>query len=597
MNSHELFVSPWTRGLVVIAHEGHEAQVEDFLESEIASMRTHVATHRGLTETAERLSMLFHAIFGIVDCLVAVVMALVIGPITQVTRARRLEESGLLNALGHSKRRLVRRSALETAIMTGIGWLVGLALAWLFFALLRATIYQPSGLPLGLTDLTPIWFSLPIPLVTTAVVMWGTARTFKRFDAVAIVERGKLSMEGADQQETVKRRRAPRSSTKPLSSLTFYPRHRGRGMILIAAMALMILGVSFPAFLFAPMADTMQTFVKPLRQIGVVTPRAGIAVDPGVAAQIRIHPTVAHVIPALNLPLEVQMPPLDWPISIYGLSQDDMQALMPLYELQLKEGRLPQPRTSEIAISEAVAQNRRLHVGDMIGQPVNEQDGAIRTEMVISGILSYLSHAQGEDDPWLGFAWYEYLTSHELYAQHPVHLLVVPHEGQKAEMDAWLRQDLHSDLVEVRTFDWLRRMFPLLGLLLLGVFGVVESLIAVVAAVAMAVLSYVFFVQRRDEFGILHAIGRSQPWLVMRTVGETVSVVTLAWLIGAAMCGAGLAYMQTALYAPRGLALDFLNPTPWLFTLPMPLAVVVVSGGLVARMLSRLDPVSVIERR
>jgi hypothetical protein len=42
---------------------------------------------------------------------------------------------------------------------------------------------------------------------------------------------------------------------------------------------------------------------------------------------------------------------------------------------------------------------------------------------------------------------------------------------------------------------------------------------------------------------------------------------------------------------------DFLNPAPWLFTLPMPLAVVAVSTGLVAWTLSRLDPVSIIERR
>jgi hypothetical protein len=400
-------------------------------------------------------------------------------------------------------------------------------------------------------------------------------------------------MESADRQETIKR-----TSGKPLSSLTFYLRHRHRGMTLVAAMALMILGVSFPAFLFAPVAGAMQqTLAGPLRQIGVVTPRAGITVDPGLAAQIRLHPTVAHVIPAVNLPLEIQIPPLDWPISIHGVSQDDMRVLIALYGLRVEEGRLPQPRSNGIAISEATAQNRRLHVGDMVGQPVNEQDDGIPTEMVVTGILSFPPHVQRKEDPWLGFASYEYLTSHELFAQHPVHLLVVPHEGQRAEMDTWLRQEIHSDLVEVLTFDWLRRMFRLLGLLLLGVFGVVEGVIAVVAAAAMAVLSYVFFAQRREEFGILHAIGRSRAWLVMRALGETVSVVTVAWLIGAAMCGAGLVYMRIVLYAPRGLALNFLNPTPWLFTLPMPLAVVVVSIGLVARMLSRLDPVSIIERR
>jgi hypothetical protein len=74
-------------------------------------------------------------------------------------------------------------------------------------------------------------------------------------------------------------------------------------------------------------------------------------------------------------------------------------------------------------------------------------------------------------------------------------------------------------------------------------------------------------------------------------------VVGVAWLIGALICGASLICMPLGLYAPRGLSLDFLTPTPWLFTLPIPVAVVAVSAGLVVWMLSRLDPVAVIERR
>ncbi len=84
---------------------------------------------------------------------------------------------------------------------------------------------------------------------------------------------------------------------------------------------------------------------------------------------------------------------------------------------------------------------------------------------------------------------------------------------------------------------------------------------------------------------------------ILRTVRETVSVVAVAWLMGAAVCMAGLAYMHIGVYVSKGLTLNFFNPAPWLFILPMPLAVVAVSGGLVTWMLSRLDPVSIVERR
>jgi hypothetical protein len=59
----------------------------------------------------------------------------------------------------------------------------------------------------------------------------------------------------------------------------------------------------------------------------------------------------------------------------------------------------------------------------------------------------------------------------------------------------------------------------------------------------------------------------------------------------------GLICAQVSVYGPRGLSLDFLNPVPWLFTLPIPLVVVIAGTGTISRMLSRLDPVSIIERR
>ena len=97
--------------------------------------------------------------------------------------------------------------------------------------------------------------------------------------------------------------------------------------------------------------------------------------------------------------------------------------------------------------------------------------------------------------------------------------------------------------------------------------------------------------------GILWAMGHSRRWLVLRTVGEMIAVVAVAWLLGAAICLVGLLAMQIGLFAPKGMALDFASPAPWVSTVPLPLAIIAVSAGLVVWMLSRLDPVSIIERR
>jgi ABC-type antimicrobial peptide transport system permease subunit len=128
-------------------------------------------------------------------------------------------------------------------------------------------------------------------------------------------------------------------------------------------------------------------------------------------------------------------------------------------------------------------------------------------------------------------------------------------------------------------------------------FAAIESVIAVVAATALAALNTIFFAQRRDEFGVLHAVGRSRTWLILRTTKETMGVVAAAWLMGAAVCVVSLLYAQANVYAPVGVRLNLLNLSPWLFTLPIPLTVVAASTGTIARMLTKLDPVSIVERR
>jgi hypothetical protein len=74
-------------------------------------------------------------------------------------------------------------------------------------------------------------------------------------------------------------------------------------------------------------------------------------------------------------------------------------------------------------------------------------------------------------------------------------------------------------------------------------------------------------------------------------------VTGAAWGLSAILFLIGLLYLQFRVFVPLGLRLNLFNLTPWLFTLPIPVAVLAATGGTIARMLSRLDPVSIIERR
>ncbi|HUT19264.1 MAG TPA: FtsX-like permease family protein, partial [Anaerolineae bacterium] len=346
VSNHELFISSWTPGLVVVAREGRRDAVGAFLDTAI-SPYAKVWTNRQLDARVKRLSRNFHLMFGAVDGLVAVAIALVVGIINQMVLSRRLAELGLLHAVGHDKAGLVRRLALGTAVVAVLGWVVGLASAWGLFALIKATLYEPYGVKLSLANLVPVWFSIPVPVAAIASVVWNARRTLDRLDAVAIIERDQLSVEGG-QQRTAKRARAPHSVDKPLSSWTFYLRHRRRGLALTLAIGVMILGVAFPAFIFGPMMDAWVTLFEHLRQVSVISPLTELTVDPAVITQIRQHTDVASVMSAMRLSVRVDVPPMSHPtVPLYGVSEEDLQTLTKVYGAHVKEGRLPQPRTSK----------------------------------------------------------------------------------------------------------------------------------------------------------------------------------------------------------------------------------------------------------
>jgi predicted lysophospholipase L1 biosynthesis ABC-type transport system permease subunit len=253
-----------------------------------------------------------------------------------------------------------------------------------------------------------------------------------------------------------------------------------------------------------------------------------------------------------------------------------------------------------LVIPETVARNRNLKIGDLIGDPEHPAypgANALPTEFVISGIF-----AQPEtpgDENWWGFVSLEFLESHEAFGV-PVSppLFVAPKPGQKETLDDWLEHELtRGKYVQVLTYhqEVARDQEELAGFLLTMV--VVESVIAVIAAIALAGLNHIFISQRQPEFGILHALGFKRLKLVVRALQETIFTTGTAWVLSTILGLIIILYMRFSVFAPLGLVFDLFNSTPWLYTMPIPVAVLAATAGTIAWTLRKLDPVSIIERR
>ena len=130
-DSHELYTPGIDRGLLVVPKEGHQADLNQFLETEIYSPGLiRIGTYEREVElwVTDRAGLL--AAFGFINVVVAFGSAVIVGVVNQIGVTQRLPELGMLNALGHSKKHIIRRLSKETAIMAGLSWLCGIGLSF-----------------------------------------------------------------------------------------------------------------------------------------------------------------------------------------------------------------------------------------------------------------------------------------------------------------------------------------------------------------------------------------------------------------------------------------------------------------------------------
>jgi ABC-type lipoprotein release transport system permease subunit len=610
IEGHEAY-QPRLSNLLIIPRPARRTVVNGVAASIIdgvgrnASIR--LETFERESEVTRQLGKVLNGMYTLADVVVAVSAALVVGMVNRIAITRRLPELGLLHAEGYEKHHLVRRLVLEIAMITGIGWSSGLLLSVACSVLLNTTPLAATGPAIDLTSPAPLLFTLPIPVAVVGWVTLDVWRVLNRVDTVAIIERGSLSLErGGRRSQSRLSPIAARSSRNPLSSWIFHLRHRRRSLALLLSTGLMVLGVAFPPFVTAMLFDAAwPLFLSYSSQASIVSPpRAHQDVDPVVLAQIRAHPAVARMIPVRSLSMATDWVLYEYPLPVYGVHEGDWQTLLDVYDLRVGEGQLPQPRSDQIVLTRALARNRGLSVGDTLGRPVHERDN-IPTEMTVVGLLdsTAVGLAERKEYPiptaprWAAFVSYEFMEHHERYSSTPMHALIIPVAGQEAEVEAWLEKSIASPQVTVETFGSTYRSLTKFRMSLFLFLATTESILAIAAALALAILNTIFVSQRRDEFGTLHAVGHGRAGLVVRTLRESTSIAAIAWLIGAVCCAILVLGTQSIVYAPRGMTLSLTNVTPWLFTLPIPLVSIAASAGTIGWALSRLDPVAVIERR
>ncbi len=373
----------------------------------------------------------------------------------------------------------------------------------------------------------------------------------------------------------------------PLSPWLYFRRNPGKTLpvsfVIVVAVALVASVVS----LVDSIDLTVLTMYGYNKYFTVVTPRNTLEIAPDIQDQIRKNPLSGRVYPSRPAFTMVKTIFGKMPFVVFGMTPDARTEIARRCGLSLHSGRFPNEGAPEVTLSEEIARNRRLKLGDVVLEPESEDSYSI-VPMKLVGTF---------DGPvWLAMTSETFIR--ENFPVAPKGLLVMASDtDRQAALDHALEKSVDKSRARVWTYHGLvRETKDALSSLYL-IMGVVIGIIVFSIAFLTGMLTSIYFTQRLPEFATLAAMGYQRKGLLGRVLGETALLCGIGWAFGSGLTLFVLLAIKSTIMYPRGLLLNPYDFAAYRFTIPLPLTIALFALLAIGRRLGQLDPVAIIERR
>lgn len=374
----------------------------------------------------------------------------------------------------------------------------------------------------------------------------------------------------------------------PLSPWTYGRRNVRKILPTMIILTFVVMLVIVILSTLAGLRDSTLVYTREFDQWTLVFPKRDTRLPRVLIQEIAAHPATERVIDSRNCFVRVKTLIGPMPFNLRAAKPEDIDFLLNRVNARLKEGSLPRPGTSEVALHENIMKANGWSMGREFGIDVDEEDwmpGRFRVVGVLEGPTP------------IGVCSFEFLNNPLQYAFSAKlweRVVAVAKPGRIGELNAFLRSRKDIKVYDkTRAVDDVVQGFDRIIL----VFRFISITLIVVVSFVVGLLNNIFFAQRIDEFAVLLAIGHTKRRLFRMVFGETAIMMMLSWAVGLAL-GLGLfAAFRGSVLLPRGIPVPFWHAGPLLVSLSLPVVAQIFAVVTVLGRLRRIDPVQIIERR
>jgi len=380
---------------------------------------------------------------------------------------------------------------------------------------------------------------------------------------------------------------------KPLTSLKFFKENKRKAIASFIVLIFTVCAISLITVLINSLIGTIKDLnLKPLEYLSVVSSMDGeFYLKDSVVNKLNDNPNVEELLPAdfgntsINLAIggNSSVPVIFLKKSYYGILMDKMGDT-------IKEGRMPQESTNEIAVHWRIMANKKWKIGDTVGSFKDKNELLIGEYKIVGKI----------DGPNVIFIGTESFKQKQLKANSkvdkPTGYVIFPKKGKRDALNKFL-SSINKTEANVFAYDETKK---LIDTALKGINSTIVFIIFIVnfiLSISVGALMYVIYIQRSDEFGILYAMGYRRSFIRNLIIKEIMSLNLICWTAGLIFTFGVIYLLNRFVYNPKGEILTIFSTNVLTYTLIIPIMVGLFSILPIAMRLRKWDPVAVIERR
>lgn len=380
-----------------------------------------------------------------------------------------------------------------------------------------------------------------------------------------------------------------RRTRDPLRPLVYLLRNLGKTGPLMGVIVLAVMLISGIVSLINSIPLSIKTIYSYSRHYLGVTPRGDAEETPVLKQLLETEAPVPleRVMLVRGSDIEVKSIVGNWPFVVLGLEQDDLTYYMKRMGGGRLEGRIPKPGEPEVLVSEPLARNLGLKMGDALMKP-EETTAYSPYEVKIVGIV--------HTHEWYAVSSIEYYRANHFPPIDAI-LAFAPDLKQQAKLDSWATDRFEGAQARLFTYQELEQQADTMFSILYQILNVVIGTLVVVITLMMGMLMNIYLSQRVQEFGLLQALGYTKRSILSRVLAETTFVVIGGWLLGMFVAYSLLNLVKARLMDPQAFALNTLDQAAYVYTIPIPVAICLVAVFTVVGRFRSFDPVGVVERR